>query len=69
MAKQRCHVLGAVSGADLGGVLAEGGVPDEVEPVFYLSSRMHLWDVAVGFVGEAGVDAGLASSCSFEPAV
>ncbi|WP_328784349.1 hypothetical protein OHT68_40910 [Streptomyces canus] len=27
------HVLRSVSGADLGGVLAKGGVPQEVEPV------------------------------------
>src|SRR5262249_4399544 len=33
-AAQGGHVLRAVSGADLGGVLTEGGVPDEVEPVF-----------------------------------
>lgn len=27
------HALGAVSGADLGAALIEGGVPDEVQPV------------------------------------
>jgi hypothetical protein len=33
-AAQRGHVLRAVLGVDLGGVFVEGGVADEVEPVF-----------------------------------
>ncbi|MCX4807323.1 hypothetical protein ACFWWM_29770 [Streptomyces sp. NPDC058682] len=32
-AGQRRHVLGAMAGTDLRGVLAEGGVADEVEPL------------------------------------
>jgi hypothetical protein len=56
------HDVGCGIGADLQGVLGEGGVADPVQAILDLSSRLRLWDVIVEGFGEAGVDAGGAAS-------
>src|SRR4029450_6973986 len=44
---QRRHDVRAAAGADLGGILGEGGVAQVVQAVLDLSSRLRLWDVTV----------------------
>jgi hypothetical protein len=62
-AAQRCHHAGRVSGSDQGFVFLVGDVADPVELVLYLSSRVHLWNLKCGVLGELRVDSGDPAAC------
>ncbi|GGW79808.1 hypothetical protein GCM10010320_72300 [Streptomyces caelestis] len=47
-AAQGGHVLRAVSGTNLGGIITEGGVTDEVEPVFDHPVRLKIFTIRSG---------------------